>query len=210
MPYSTDNNRQKNKHEYARSLFAGLALGILLLAAETPAQEAKTETYVADPIGERDTLFVEINRLSDRSWSVNVSYFSDIELFGLSIPLRFTAGLDKVLIDSTIFTGGKAEHFEYKVARPDSAIQCLTIGLIAAFNPYAKPLEAGTGRLATVFLHAEGEGAAPPLVVDTTTTAPSNSLMYIKNSLPPANEQTKIYPEVKIVTNEAASPTKED
>ena len=207
---STDQYCLKNKRKKLCSIFAALALGISLIAGQAAAQSPDTAEFNPDPIGERDTLFLEVNRLGDRNWSVNVSYFSDIELFGLSIPLRFTAGLDKVLIDSTIYAGGKAEHFEYKIARPDSAIQCLTMGLIAAFNPYAKPLEAGTGRLATVFLHAEGEGVAPPLIVDTTTTAPSNSLMYIKNSLPPANEQTKIYPAVKIITNEPIPAAKED
>lgn len=199
-------NCHRNKRASIFPLSAALLISISLFSGQAAAQVRGgpgTKDFIPDPIGERDTLFLEINRLGDRNWSVNVSYFSDIKLFGLSIPLRFTSGLEKVFIDSTIYTGGKAEHFEYKIARADSAIQCLTMGLIAAFNPYAKPLEAGTGRLATVFLHAEGEGASPPLKVDTTTTAPSNSLMFIKNSLPPENVQTKIYPAVVIVTNEA-------
>ncbi|MFQ5607056.1 MAG: hypothetical protein ACE5GA_03845 [Candidatus Zixiibacteriota bacterium] len=185
------------------------ALTIIWTVSPTGAQTVRNEEFNPDPIGERDTLYLEISRLGDREWSVNVSYFSDVGLFGLSIPLRFTAGLEKLLIDSTVYTGGKAEHFVYKLARADTAIQCLTMGLIAAFDPTAKPLETGTGRLATVFVHAPGEGVAPALNVDTTTTAPQNSLMYVKNSVSPANEQTKIYPAVKITTNEALSAPEE-
>lgn len=170
--------------------------------------EPTPEQTVADPLGERDSLFVDITRLGDRNWSVDISYFSDTKLFALSIPLKFTAGLEKVLIDSTIFTGGKAEHFKEKMTRADTSIQCLTIGLIAAYDPYAKTLDTGTGRLATVFLHTEGESPAPPLKVDTTTTAPSNSLMYVKNSLPPENVQVKIYPAFKVTSNEAAEKPK--
>lgn len=179
------------------SIFAITAATIMASAASAQSADSVhigDRTLLADPLGVRDTIFATVSRLGDQEWTVNIGYFSDVELFGLSIPLRFTAGLNRVLIDSTIFIGGKVEHFEVKIKRADTAIQTLTIGLIAGLHPKAKTLEAGTGRLATVFLHADMEGRAPALKVDTTTTYPENSLMLVQNAKPPENKQTKIYP----------------
>lgn len=198
-----------NKFALIRFLFTiALGLSVSGLAggdsyAQIPSTAAKPDTgRVADPIGDLDTLFTEITRTGPRDWTVNVSYFSDIDLFALSIPLKYRAGLTQVVIDSTVFTGGSADHFRIKMARPDTAIQCLTIGLIAALNPNAETLPAGKGRLATVFLHALGDKEAPALIVDTTTTYPENTLMFVKNSKPPENKQTKIYPAYVVTSNE--------
>lgn len=154
----------------------------------------------SDPLGERDTLFVEINRVDDNSWTINLSTYNDYTIFGISIPLRLTAGLRKVLIDSIVFTGGRVEHFELPLVRIDTAIQCLTVGLIAGLNPQVKPLAIGRGRIATIFAHSLGEGRAPALKVDTITTAPSNSLLFINSEMKPDTDQYKILPAFVVTT----------
>ena len=154
----------------------------------------------SDPLGERDTLFAEIARIDDNSWTVNLSTYNDYTLFGLSIPLRLTSGLRKVLIDSIILTGGRVEHFEWPLIRIDTAIQCVTVGLIAGLNPQVKPLAIGRGRIATIFAHSLGEGRAPALKVDTITTAPSNSLLFINSEMKPDTEQFKILPAFVVTT----------
>ncbi|HSG98923.1 MAG TPA: hypothetical protein VLB27_02670 [candidate division Zixibacteria bacterium] len=182
------------------ALLATLSLG---LTAAAQSGGDSTEAFVPDPEGARDTLYTEITRIGPNDWSINVSYFTDVEVFAASVPLKFTAGLRRVVVDSTIFTGGAAEHFQVKTARPDTAIQCVTIGLIAALSPNGKPLAPGKGRLGTVFLHAQGDGAAPALVVDTTTTHPENSLMFVKQNWT-TNKQTKIYPAYVPTSSEKA------
>lgn len=154
----------------------------------------------SDPLGERDTLFVEITRVDDNSWTVNLSTYNDYTIFGLSIPLRLTSGLRKVLIDSTVFTGGRVEHFELPLVRIDTAIQCITVGLIAGLNPQVKPLAIGRGRIATIFAHAVGEGRAAALKVDTLTTAPSNSLLFVNSEMKADTEQFMILPAFVVTT----------
>ncbi len=159
-----------------------------------------------DPLGQRDTLHLSVESTGENSWMVDVGCFNDEELFGLSIPLKFTSGLRRVYIDSTIFTGGRVDYFQVKLARADTAIQRLTIGLIAALSPNAKILDSGNGSLAKVYLHAEGEGKG--LKVDTTTTAPQNSLLFIYSDMKEGNLQIKIFPEVVINGELAVKPEK--
>lgn len=198
-----------------RAGLPGALLALLLLTAGVSAlaqdstqsrTEASAESSNPDPLGKRDTLFVNVQSTAKNSWTVDVSCFNDEELFGLSIPLKFTSGLRRVYVDSTIFTGGRVAHFQVKLARPDSAIQRLTIGLIAALSRDAKTLAPGDGSLAKVYLHAEGEGKG--LKVDTTTTAPQNSLLFIYSDMKEGNLQLKIHPEVMINGELAVKPEK--
>jgi hypothetical protein len=167
---------------------------------------APTKSPSPDPLGVRDTLHLNVESTGEDSWMVDVACYNDEELFGLSIPLRFTSGLRRVYIDSTIFTGGRVDYFQVKLARADTAIQRLTIGLIAALSPDAKVLDSGNGSLAKVYLHAEGEGKG--LKVDTTTTAPQNSLLFIYSDMKDGNLQIKIFPEVVINGELAVKPEK--
>jgi len=161
--------------------------------AQETGPTASVAPVTPDPLGVRDTLIVESKRLGQRNWMFTVSLFNDADIFGLSIPLKFRSGLAQVVVDSTVFTGGRVEKFKVKIVRPDTAIQCLTIGLIADVTPLAPTLAPGSGRLVTVYMHSPGEGQAPDLVVDTTTTAPSNSLLLV-NTEADANQQIKIFP----------------
>jgi len=189
-----------------------LAILLLVNSATAFAQDSTasrsgsdTESKAPDPLGDRDTLFVNVESTGKSAWTVDVSTFNDEELFGLSIPLKFTSGLRRVYVDSTIFTGGRVDHFQIKLARADSAIQRLTIGLIAALSPHAKVLAAGEGSLAKVYLHADGD-SKKGLKVDTTTTAPQNSLLFIYSDMKDGNLQLKVHPEVVINGELAVKP----
>ncbi len=209
-------NSKSNNTLLNVGLASVLCLGVLLTSAISVSSQDSTksrsgstatdkpEVVTLDALGERDTLVVNVESIGESSWKVDVSCFNDEDLFGLSIPLKFTSGLRKVYIDSTIFTGGRVDHFQVKFARADSAIQRLTIGLIAALSPNAKILEPGDGSIATVYLHAEGQGKG--LLVDTTTTAPQNSLLFIYSDMKDGNLQLKIYPEVLINGELAVKP----
>jgi hypothetical protein len=96
-----------------------------------------------------------------------------------------TAGLNRIVADSAIYTGGRVDHFAYKGFRADTAIQCVTLGLLANMGPSKNKLEPGQGRLVTVFVSSLEQKPIEKLVVDTTTTNPNNSLMVVAGMITP-------------------------
>jgi hypothetical protein len=148
---------------------------LLVISAALMAQD--------DKYGTVDTIYAEPYKIDARHWGINVSMFNDEEIIALSIPLTFNAGQNRVVADSTVFAGGRAESFRLKFARPDTTTQCLTIGLIADVGVSVPPIPAGKGRIATIFLSSLDGKDIASLKVDTTTTNPGNSLQIIK---PPA------------------------
>ena len=203
---------KKQKSCITGALFIALMISLLALSAgaqsdagsasaDSPSGNEPDTAFVPDPEGARDTLYCDIRTLGKDKWAVDVSYFTDVDVFAASVPLKFTSGLRRVVVDSTSFKGAATEKFAHKSARPDAEIQCLTLGFISAFSPSGKPLKQGKGRFATVYLHAEGPGASQPLTVDTTTTYPENSLMYVKQDWK-LNKQTKIFPAYVVTSDE--------
>jgi len=138
-----------------------------------------------DTHGKTDTIFVEPYQIDAKNWGINVGLFNDEEIVGISVPLHFTSETKKLVCDSTIFKGGRVEHFRIKFARPDTVIQCVTIGLIADVGVSVPPLQPGKGRIATIFISSLEDKEIPNLNVDTTTTAPGNTLQMV---MPPVNE----------------------
>lgn len=132
-----------------------------------------------DHFGKIDTIYAELQRISDMNWSITISMTNDEAIEGLSIPLKMTAGVNRIVADSALYTGGRVEHFTLKAFRPDTAIQCLTLGMVANLGPTAHQLDAGSGRLVTIFVSSLDKKPIEKLVVDTTTTHPNNSLMAV-------------------------------
>ncbi len=132
-----------------------------------------------DTFGKLDTMYADVARVDSSTWSITVSYDNDQDVEGLTVALKMTAGMTKIVADSAIYTGGRVEHFSYKGFRPDSAIQCVTLGMVANLGPIDKYLAAGTGRLCTIFVSSLGNQAVEKLMIDTTTTQPANTLMAI-------------------------------
>ncbi len=141
-----------------------------------------------DAFGAPDTVFAEVAKINDYNWSVTVSLANDESIVGLSIPFEMIGGRGvKVLADSAVFKGGRVEHFDYKGIRADTAIQCVTLGMIANLGPNKHELVSGRGRIVTFFVSSQNDMPIEQLVIDTTTTAPNNSLMLVANRVQPGN-----------------------
>ncbi|MDF1544993.1 MAG: hypothetical protein P1R58_07820, partial [bacterium] len=133
-----------------------------------------------DLFGARDTVFADVDKIADDVWTVTVSITNDEDVEGLSVPLRLSAGdNNKIVADSAIYVGGRVEHFALKAFRPDTAIQCVTLGMVANLGPTANKLTPGDGRLVTVFISSLEDKPIEMLSVDTTTTHPNNFLMVV-------------------------------
>ncbi len=132
-----------------------------------------------DNFGVLDTVYADVAKIDDSNWTVTVSYVNDQKVVGLSIPLKLDAGDIAVVADSAVYLGGRTEMFTYKGFRPDTAVQCVTMGLIANLGPTDYSLLPGRGRIVTVFVSSLDGKPIEHLDVDTTTTHPQNSLMIV-------------------------------
>ncbi|MBD3403172.1 hypothetical protein GF420_09780 [candidate division GN15 bacterium] len=126
----------------------------------------------SDPHGEVDTVYADVSRVDDQNWTITVSYTNDEAIVGLTVPLKMSAGLNRIVADSAIYTGGRVDHFTLKAFRPDTAIQCVLLGMVANLGPTYKRLEPGSGRLATIFVSSLEDKPIDSLVVDTATVPP--------------------------------------
>ena len=180
--------------------YAAAAVLLMSLPMTVPAQQ--------DAFGAVDTVWVELTKIDSYNWSINLSYFNDQPVVGMSVPLKMTAGLNRIVADSCIYKGGRAEHFAVRAFRADTAIQCVTLGMIGSLSARKNRMEAGKGRLATIFVSSIEDKPVDRLVVDTTTTHPHNSLEVIADSVqgvPPDTikitdlEQRKIIPAFVII-----------
>lgn len=160
-----------------------LILGLLLLLMAPVLGHTQTDYF-----GKIDTVFADIEKIDDLNWSVTISYSNDQPVEGLSIPLRIAAGENRVVGDSASYTGGRVEHFAYKGFRADTAIQCVTMGMVANLGPTRHKLDPGSGRLVTFFVSSLDNKPIEKLHVDTTTTHPDNSLMTVADRYQPTED----------------------
>lgn len=134
-----------------------------------------------DGFGITDTVYADLARIDAQNWSITINVTNDEEIEGLSIPLKMTAGMIRIVADSAIYTGGRVEKFSYIGFRADTAIQCVTLGMMANLGPTRNYLPRGSGRLVTIFVSSLKDEPIEKLTVDTTTTQPNNFLMIIAN-----------------------------
>ncbi|MBK7140605.1 MAG: hypothetical protein IPH75_00830 [bacterium] len=135
-----------------------------------------------DNFGVPDTIWADVAKIDDHHWTITVSYFNDEVVLGLSVPFRMTSGLNQIVADSAVFTGGRVEHFGMKSFRADTAIQCVLLGMVGP-GASKKVLLPGKGRLATIYVSSLENKPIEKLDVDTTTVNPQNSLMAVADSL---------------------------
>ncbi len=143
-----------------------------------------------DHFGAVDTVWAEVTKIDDLNWSIHISYFNDENVIAMSVPLKMKAGLNRIVADSCIFTGGRVEHFSRLAFRADTSIQCVTLGMMASLTASGKTLSPGKGRLATIFVSSIIDEPIKNLKVDTTTTNPNNILEIIADSV--QGDSTKI------------------
>lgn len=136
----------------------------------------------ADKIGKADTVYADLAKVDANHWTITVSYVNDETVLGLSIPFKMTAGLNHIVADSAVFTGGRVDDFSFKAFRADTAIQCVLLGLIGP-GASRKVLPPGRGRLATIFVSSMDNKPIEKLAIDTTTVHPNNSLMAMADLL---------------------------
>lgn len=140
----------------------------------TAVSNAQTDNY-----GKTDTLYADVEKIGESSWTITISLTNDEYIGGMSVPLRMSAGTVKIVGDSAIYTGGRVDHFTMKLFRPDTAIQCITLGMVANLGPTNKTLTPGSGRLVTIYVSSLDGSPIKKLIVDTATTSPNNSLMLV-------------------------------
>lgn len=133
----------------------------------------------SDGFGVQDTLYIDIEKVSEKSWLFHVSLTNDEDVEALSVPLKMTAGLNRIVADSAVYIGGRVEKFALKAFRADTLIQCVTLGMVANLAPTNVTLAKGRGRLVTIFVSSLEDKPIEKLIVDTTTTHPNNSLIVV-------------------------------
>ncbi len=162
-----------------RTLTVGLLIALLVLPALNLAQ--------VDKFGKLDTLYADISKIDDNNWKVEISLTNDEYVEALSVPLRLSAGTNRIVGDSAVYTGGRVEEFDFKGFRADTSVQCVTLGMMANLGPNVNMLAPGSGRLVTIFVSSLDNKPIEKLLVDTTTTRPSNSLMIMALRIQPGD-----------------------
>ena len=135
-----------------------------------------------DFMGKTDTVFADLTKITDDSWSITINVTNDENILGLSVPLKLSGANVKVVADSASYSGGRVENFAYKGFRPDTAIQCVMLGMIANLGPSENKLAPGAGRIVTIFVSSLKGEKIEKLSVDTTTLSPDNSLMLVADA----------------------------
>lgn len=160
--------------------FVRVMVGIALLLGVVSAVQAEDRPTVKDLFGNLDTVYADVDKVNEKVWRITVSVANDQDIEGLSVPLRYSAGdNNKVVADSAVYTGGRVDDFDLKAFRCDTAIQAVTLGMVANLGPTKKKLAPGHGRLVSVFISSLDDKPIEKLTVDTTTTHPNNFLMIV-------------------------------
>jgi len=152
---------------------------LLLLLLFIPAM-AMSQT---DLFGKPDTVFAELAKINQSTWTVTISITNDEWVQALSLPFEMHSGKTKVVGDSAVYAGGRVEEFSFKGFRADTTIQCITMGLLANMGRTQNFMTPGDGRVVTVFVSSIDGSPVEELSIDTTTTKPNNSLQMIANAI---------------------------
>jgi len=138
-----------------------------------------------DQFGKPDTVYADVNYINEYTATITISYFNDENVVGLQIPIKMDAGMNKIVADSAVYTGGRVAEakWAYTGFRPDTAIQCVMLGMIANVGPTDHKLTPGNGRLVTVFVSSLEAKKIGKLSIDTTTVARGSSLMAVADGV---------------------------
>lgn len=136
-----------------------------------------------DKLGKPDTVYCDLAQVNPTCWTITVSCTNDESIAGIAVPLKLSAGLNRIVADSAVFTGGRCDKFAIQRFRADTAIQCALIGLIANFGPSKNKLAVGSGKIATIYVSSLENKPIEKLAVDSTTMNPNNSLMAVAEAL---------------------------
>jgi hypothetical protein len=154
-----------------KRLVACMAVGLCLTAGVAFAQD--------DPLGKVDTVSLFVETLADGKWMVSAHVWNDEELAAIDIPLKYTAGVAKIVVDSVSFAKTRVEGFALKSPQVDTAKQTMDVGLLAFMDPVKPPLPVGKGEVARIYFSVRGDKKPGPFAVDTTAYSSANTLMLV-------------------------------
>jgi len=156
-----------------------------------------------DGNGKIDTVTLVSEQISDNQWMVSVYLFNDEDIAALDIPLKYSAGVAKITLDSISYAGSRIEHFQQKYKPVENDMQTLRFGGLE-IGPKAKPLKAGDGLIGKGYLTVEKGRNVDMITVDTATAKPAATMMLsdvnaytiipalkIKNTKGEAKEEAK-------------------
>lgn len=152
-----------------KRIVACLTIGLCLTAGMALAQ--------TDPIGKVDTLSLVVETIGNGKWMVTASLWNDENLAAIDIPLKYSAGVARVAIDSVSFAGTRVDGFEQRTAQIDSVKQVMHFGGFAYILSQKPPLAPGKGEVGRIFFSARGDKKPGPFVVDTTAYSASSTLV---------------------------------
>ncbi len=171
-------------------------MGVVFMAGNVLAQ--------SDPMGAADTVTLVITELEKGRWMIAAHVFNDEELAAIDIPLKYTAGIAKVKLDSMTYDQGRIGFFAYKFDQKDSLSQTVRFGGLAYLNPNNPALEAGSGEVGRAYLSVQGGKEPGPFAADTITLPPNAVLMLVDKGA------TSIIPVLKISTIKPEKATKNE
>jgi len=162
-----------------------MLVGILVMTVSAWSQD--------DPVGEIDTVTIVVEPLSEGSWVVTAHVWNDEEIGGVGIPLKYTAGIAALNVDSISYDGTRMESFAKQYHLVDTAMQMVHFGGFPYMSPDQPPMPAGSGEMARIYISATGDKKPGSFAVDTVTMKPNNSLILVDK-----NAQS-ITPALKII-----------
>jgi len=170
-----------------KKITAFLFAGLLILAGAVSAQE--------DPLGKIDTVTLVVSSLEAGKWMISASIWNDEDLAAIDIPIKYTAGISRLKIDSISYTGTRMENFAQKYNPTDTANQTMHFGGFAYMGPDKPPMPPGSGEVARIYISAMGDKKPGVFAVDTCFMAPNSTLMLVDKNA------KIIVPALKIVDN---------
>ena len=163
-----------------------LIVGLCLMTAAVSAQ--------TDPIGKVDTVSLFLENTGKGKWMISVHIWNDEELAAIDIPIKYTAGIAKLDVDSVSYAGARIESFTHKFNPSDSAAQTVRIGGLARLTPDKPLLAAGSGEIARIYISSRDKREPGVFAADSTTLPPNGTLMLVDKNA------KSIIPALKIVT----------
>jgi hypothetical protein len=151
-----------------------LAAGLVLAAGSIWAQN--------DPINKVDTVTLVVQNLAAGKWVVSAQVWNDEEIAALDIPIKYTAGVAKLKVDSVAYGGTRMEKFAQKYNPIDTTAQMMHVGGLAYMAPNQPPMAVGGGEVARIYISVYGDKPAGAFAVDTCLYPPNSTLMLVDKS----------------------------
>lgn len=170
-----------------KSLTLLLAVALILMAGAASAQD--------NPIGKADTVTLVIDQVAEAKWKITANVWNDEEIAAIDIPLKYSAGVIPLQIDSVSFADTRIDYFAQKYFQVDTTGQTMHLGGLAYMGSDKPPLAPGSGTVGYIFISPMSDKIPSTIAVDTCFFAPNNKLMLVDR------DAKTIVPVVKIINN---------